>query len=369
MRWSRIITALVSSVSFAQPAIISAYSDLHQIVVKEPFSHHVERVMPPVEAYLVTLATPTKTFNMPADSQCIRAVTANTSTVTLSLSATCRVNFIAHNVPEAGRYPISVATYQQAIAHNRDTQALIADAKEGAVSRRTLEKHAINIMKKQQQDPMMHKKYVVVIDPGHGGGDSGAIAHGIMEKHLVLSIAKQLQKILIARGNYAVYLTRDTDDYVTLADRVRYAEYHEADLLLSLHLDQSSNSAIHGYRLFTLSESGATLAASRQPVAAGSLEALQVDLKQLTTTLSSMRFADTLDHALEHVMHTHVASPKFAGFTILQSISVPSILIELGFISHEPEAKRFAKSSYQITVADAMANAIDQFFVQSTRIS
>jgi len=369
MRWiSLVITAFTSTISIAQPALVSAYSDLYQIEVKAPFAYHVERVMPPLETYLVTLQTLSRPLPQQVGSLCVAAMVSHDSTVTFSLPATCRLNFMAHPGSEAGVYPVSLVTYDQILAHNQDTKALIADAKAGAVSRRTLAKQAIDISKKQQQDPAATTRHVVVIDPGHGGGDSGAISHGLQEKDLVLAIAKQLQQILTARGDYTVYLTRDTDAYVTLQDRVRYAEYHQADLLLSLHLDQSTDRKVHGYRLYTLSESGAALAATRRQVDPGSIEALHVDLAQLTTTLSGMGFADFLDHALDQVTHTHVSSPQLAGFTILQSIEVPSVLVELGFISHDTEAKRFAEPSYQASVADAMANAVEHYFNQSSLV-
>jgi N-acetylmuramoyl-L-alanine amidase len=356
----------MSSMSIAQPAVISAYSDLYQVAVEAPFDYHIERVMPPLETYMVTLQTLSKPLAQQADSPCVYAMTSHDSAVTFSLPTTCRINFIAHHGSEKGVYDISLATYDQVFGYNQDTQALISDAKSGAVSRRTLAKQAIDITQKQQQDPAATTKHVVVIDPGHGGGDSGAISYGLQEKTLVLAIAKQLQQTLNARGDYTVYLTRDSDAYVTLIDRVRYAEYHHADLLLSLHLDQAADRTIHGYRLYTLSESGAALASTRRPVNSQGFEALQVDLAQLTTTLSGMRFADLLDHALDKVTHTHVAIPQQAGFTILQSIEVPSVLVELGFISHDTEAKQFAEPSYQARVADAIANAVDRYFNQSS---
>ena len=321
--------------------------------------------MPPLHDYLVTLSTTYKQPNISVDTPCLHAINADETHVVFSLHAACQANFMVGNSTQAGVYPVSLAVYEQQQAYHQDIQALIAEAKKGAVRRDALDKTAINIDHKSKQDPEVIAPYVIVLDPGHGGGDSGAGGQGVMEKELVLSIAKKLQQALIKRGHYSVYLTRDTDAYVTLADRVRYAEQHHADLLLSLHVDQSVDSRVRGYCLYTLSESGAAWAATKQLVAPDSVQALRLDLEQLTTTLASMRFADTLDQALATIDHAHCAMPQWAGFTVLQSATVPSVLVELGFLSNSIEAKRLSALTYQVAMVDAMANAVDSYFTAS----
>ena len=214
---------------------------------------------------------------------------------------------------------------------------------------------------------------VVVLDAGHGGRDPGAIgATGVLEKDVVLDAALQLRRALRARG-YHVSLTRDSDRFVPLEERVRFARAQSADLFISLHADSHSNAESRGAAVYTLSERGANraqgmIAAQDWDLDLGeaphdaSIGDILVDLTQRETTNRSAQFAQALLPRLGEVSPLLSNSHRNAGFFVLLAPDVPAVLVETGFLSNVADERRLADPQARQAMAEAMAGAVDSFF-------
>ncbi len=214
---------------------------------------------------------------------------------------------------------------------------------------------------------------VVVIDAGHGGRDPGAIgATGVLEKDVVLDAALQLRQALRARG-YHVALTRDSDRFVPLEERVRFARAQGGDLFISLHADSHTNSESRGAAVYTLSERGASraqglIAAQDWDLDLGeaphdaAVGDILVDLTQRETTNRSAQFAQALLPRLGQVSPLLSNSHRNAGFFVLLAPDVPAVLVETGFLSNAADERRLADPRARAAMAEAMAGAVDSYF-------
>lgn len=218
----------------------------------------------------------------------------------------------------------------------------------------------------------------IVIDPGHGGRDPGALGTtGVREKDVVLDAALKLRDALESRGNYRVALTRDADRFVPLEDRVTFARGQHADLFISIHADSNANPESAGASVYTLSERGADRAqnmmasqnwdldlgeAPRQGLARDIL----VDLAQRETTNRSGEFAQTLIPRLGQVSPLLRNTHRNAGFFVLLAPDVPAVLIETGFLSNVADERRLADPRARERMAGAMAEAVDSYFARPT---
>ncbi len=223
------------------------------------------------------------------------------------------------------------------------------------------------------------KKPLIVIDPGHGGKDPGAVGAGkLYEKKVVLALAKELKKQLEASGRYRVKLTRDRDVYIRLYDRVKIARRHGADLFVSIHADSIANKNVRGASVYTLSEKAsdaqsAKLAAreNQSDIIAG--VDLSVEDKDVANILMDLAMRDTMNQSnffankmvsqlsrkgVRVLDHSH----RSAGFAVLKAPDVPSILIEVGFMSNRKEASMLSKPSYRKKVASAIKSGIGGYF-------
>lgn len=215
---------------------------------------------------------------------------------------------------------------------------------------------------------------VVVIDPGHGGHDPGAIGvTGVREKDVVLDAALELRSALESRGQYRVALTRDADTFVPLEQRVRFARAQNADLFLSLHADSSPNHDARGATVYTLSEHGAARAQNLmgaqnwdldlgEAPRSGVVSEILVDLAQRETTNRSAEFAEMVIPRLREVSPLLVSSHRNAGFFVLLAPDVPAVLIETGFLSNAADERRLADPRQRQAVAGAIADAVDSYF-------
>jgi N-acetylmuramoyl-L-alanine amidase len=224
---------------------------------------------------------------------------------------------------------------------------------------------------------------VVVIDPGHGGIDPGAVGrHKVYEKVITLAMAEQLRKELTRRGRYRVVLTRDKDTFVRLRDRVAIARAAGADLFLSLHADSIANSKVRGASVYTLSETAsdkeaADLAAqeNKADLIAGmdltgestEVTNILIDLAQRETMNHSAAFARILVDDMADLTKFVRKSHRFAGFAVLKAPDVPSVLIEMGYLSNSADEARLLKASYRANLAKAIAEAIDAYFERRGR--
>ena len=222
------------------------------------------------------------------------------------------------------------------------------------------------------------RRKVIVIDPGHGGIDSGTIGvTGLEEKNVVLAVGLKLAKLLRSRG-YRVFMTRTTDVFVPLYQRAPFALRHHADLMISLHANSNPNPKIAGASIYTLSEKGSNKEAAalarkenRSDIVAGidlpkddsSVASILIDLAQRDTMNQSISFAHSALHQLAKVTDIlHPDPERSANFVVLRSPVVPSVLIEMGYLSDPHDCHQMATSVWRNRVAKAIADAVDRHF-------
>jgi len=233
--------------------------------------------------------------------------------------------------------------------------------------------------------PKISGKHVIAIDAGHGGVDPGTISRSKKyEKHVTLAMARALRDALEATGRYKVVLTRDRDIFLRLRDRVKVARKAGAELFISVHADSVSNSKTRGLSIYTLSErasdkEAAKLAAkeNKADLIAGidlSTESKDVtnillDLAQRETMNQSSLFAQKLVGELKREVKLLPNSHRFAGFAVLKAPDMPSVLVELGFLSNRQDERNLLNANYRMKMALSMVKGIDQHFagVQEAR--
>jgi N-acetylmuramoyl-L-alanine amidase len=221
---------------------------------------------------------------------------------------------------------------------------------------------------------------LVVIDPGHGGRDPGAMGvRGTKEKTVVLAIARELQRELQASGRYRVMLTRSSDTFIALRGRVARAQAANADLFLSLHADSHPDSDVRGASVYTLSEDAsdreaAALAAreNRADAMVGGMKlASQPDdvartlvaMSQRGTVNDSRRLADTIVRTFgSNGVRLLPRSHRQAGFAVLTSPDIPAALVELGYLSNPQDERLLTVRQHQIALARALRASVDAHF-------
>lgn len=216
------------------------------------------------------------------------------------------------------------------------------------------------------------QRRTIVIDPGHGGRDPGAIGvTGVREKDVVLDAAMQLRQALESRGQYRVVLTRDADRYIPLDERVPLARQHNPDLFISIHADSAPNAEARGVSVYTISERGEARAqnmASNWDIdfgdapRTGVARDILLDLYQRETTNRSAQFAQAVIPRLGTVAPLLRNTHRNAGFAVLLAPDVPAVLIETGFLSNVADERRLADPRARQSMAEAMAQAVDGYF-------
>lgn len=220
-------------------------------------------------------------------------------------------------------------------------------------------------------------KKVIVIDPGHGGTDPGTHSDdGQTEKDLVLGVALQLQRVLLARG-YTVHMTRDSDIGVELPHRRALAQSLHADLLISIHANSHPNPSVEGLSIYTLSEKGSDAEARAvakkendadkksgvEGAGDNDVASILLALSQRDTMNKSSRFAEAALAELRSETDILPHKPhRDAAFVVLKSPVVPSVLIELGFLTNPEEARKMQTDGWRARVARAIAAAVDHQF-------
>lgn len=224
------------------------------------------------------------------------------------------------------------------------------------------------------------KSKLVFLDPGHGGRDPGALGvRGTQEKVVVMAIARELQRELLVGGRYRVLLTRASDSFVALRERVARAQAAKADLFLSLHADAHPDSDVRGASVYTLSEDAsdreaAALAARENradAVVSGVRLADQPDnvartlvaMSQRGTVNDSRRLAETIvrtfgTSGVRLLPRTH----RQAGFAVLTSPDIPAALVELGYLSNPQDEKLLTVRQHQTALARALRASVDAHF-------
>ncbi len=234
-----------------------------------------------------------------------------------------------------------------------------------------------------QVRPDRHRKPVVVIDAGHGGKDPGAIGvSGVQEKKLTLSAARTLRDKLNATGRYTVVLTRSDDTFIPLRQRSRIAHEAHADLFLSLHADAHSDRSIRGLSVYTVSEKasdreaaalarrenkadiihGVDLSAQSEEVGSILLDLARRETMNLSSEFAELGVSE-LKRSARLLRNTH----RFAGFMVLKSPDVPSVLVEMGYLSNPTEERLLRQPAYRAKLMTALVRAIDRYFAKTEK--
>jgi N-acetylmuramoyl-L-alanine amidase len=223
---------------------------------------------------------------------------------------------------------------------------------------------------------------VIVIDPGHGGPDNGTQAGGseFMEKNLVLTFGLALRDRIEKSGKYRVVMTRDDDTFVPLDERVRIARSQSAALLVSIHADalKRGEGDAQGATIYTLSEKASDIEAERLAEAENRSDSIAgvtlseepvvtdilIDLAQRETRTFSNRFARALMTEMKASVRMHKHPLKSAGFRVLKAPDVPSVLVELGYVSNKGDREHLVSESWRNRTVGAMSQAIDAFLAK-----
>ncbi len=221
-------------------------------------------------------------------------------------------------------------------------------------------------------------KAIVVIDPGHGGEDPGAVGPGrVYEKDIVLEVCREMAKRLEANRDIEVFLTRKGDYSVALADRQRIARELDADLFMSVHANAAPAGKARGAEVFFLSMKGASDAAAKaleqaeneadlvggmSAEARADIEAILFDLNREDALRKSSELAEMVHDRLSRSNLTHIRKVKQARFAVLKTIQMPAVLVELGFLSNAGDRKRLLSASHRVALAAALVRSIEEYF-------
>lgn len=231
---------------------------------------------------------------------------------------------------------------------------------------------------------------VIVIDPGHGGIDPGALGKDVYEKDVVLAVAKVLRSELKKRGAYQVEMTRTEDVFVSLDKRLEYSEAKNADLFISLHADAIADrrfvSQVSGATVYTLSERASDETArqmaekennadaiaglpSMQDEDVGDVRDILIDLVRRETANFSADFSNVLVGRLGESVSLSSKPQRSAAFKVLRQTSTPSVLVELGYLSNRQDEKKLSSAEWRKSVSKAIANAVDAYFDRRTALA
>ncbi len=240
-------------------------------------------------------------------------------------------------------------------------------------------------------NPNVNRLFTVVLDPGHGGEDPGAVgAAGSHEKNVTLSIARRLKRKIDAEPNMRAVLTRDGDYFVPLGQRVIRARRVRADLFVSIHADAFVKPEANGSSVYVLSERGASSTAARWLAQKendadligginlaqqdGHIARTLLDLSQTATINDSLKLGRAMLGEIGGINRLHKSDVEQAGFAVLKAPDIPSVLVETAFISNPSEERRLNDEAYQDKMATALMRGIKRYFeanppAGSTRIA
>lgn len=230
--------------------------------------------------------------------------------------------------------------------------------------------------------PMLPGKrsVVIVIDPGHGGKDPGAIGpNGVHEKDIVLAISRDLYASLQQEPGVKVYMTRYGDYYIGLRQRLQLARRDKADIFIAVHADAYKDPYSNGASVFALSIRGASSEAARWLAEKENyselggvdlngkndmLRSVLIDLSQTATITSSLWLGGDVLGQINHISPLHKGKVEQAPFVVLKSPDIPSVLVETGFISNPKEERALSSAAYQQKMALAITQGVNQYFMQ-----
>jgi N-acetylmuramoyl-L-alanine amidase len=225
---------------------------------------------------------------------------------------------------------------------------------------------------------------LVMLDPGHGGKDPGAIGiSGTYEKQVALSAAFELKRQLEAAGRYRVALTRTRDAFIPLDERVAKAQTHGAALFVSMHADALSDHSVRGASVSTLADTAAdaqTAALARRENSADRFAGARFDtspevarilasLVRRETRVGSSRLARDMVGSLDQDLPMLPNPARHAGFVVLKAADIPSVLVEMGFMSNPADEAQLRRPQHRARVAEAMKHAVDAYFAGMARVA
>ena len=237
-------------------------------------------------------------------------------------------------------------------------------------------------------------KHLIVVDPGHGGHDSGAKKHGVQEKNVVLAFAKMLRDKLERTGRYKVLMTRDTDKFVTLSGRREFAERHNAALFISVHADYARRTKANGATIYSLRKRVAerlkksakkqvsrnsllskkemrVLRSSHVSANAGALRKILTDLAWRdveNTRYQTQKFSKTVIKHMGQSTRMRQRPHQTAAFRVLKTATMPAVLIELAYVSNRGDARRLKSRAWRDKVSRSIATAVDNYFDGAHRL-
>lgn len=248
----------------------------------------------------------------------------------------------------------------------------------GYVVRVDLEREGTELDLPQIAGPQDPSRPLVVIDPGHGGPDPGALGQFISEKAVVLALGRALRDRLVADGGIRVAMTREDDSFVVLAERVDIARRLGADLFVSIHADSAGEQQeVRGASIYTLSEQASSEAAARFAARenkadtingvdlasqSDTIGAILVELSQRRASDRSGQFAALVLREGEGTIRFHPQPRRAAALAVLRAPDMPSILFEAGFLTNPEDERRLSSAAERERFAEAMASAIRIYF-------
>ncbi|MDD5269164.1 MAG: N-acetylmuramoyl-L-alanine amidase [Methylococcales bacterium] len=271
-------------------------------------------------------------------------------------------------------------------SNNGDDHQLVIDLfnKEAIVATKTEDKEALKSATGKSTEPTRGSTIVVAIDPGHGGEDPGAHGpRGTEEKKITFAIAKKLEALINGQPGMKAVMVRKGDYYVGLRDRMQIARAAKADLFVSIHADAFQDTQVKGASVYTLSTSGASSEAARWLADSENasdlvgvslndkedvLASVLLDLSQTATQEASVNIANHVLKCFDNIEELHKDSVQKAGFIVLKSPDIPSILVETAFISNPSEEKNLLTARYQSKMANAIFNGVRNYFRQSSPV-
>ncbi len=229
-----------------------------------------------------------------------------------------------------------------------------------------------------QPEVVQAARPLIVLDPGHGGVDPGAEApNGLKEKNITLAFAKALQKLLVQSGKFDVALTRTDDVFLKLDARVALARQNKADLFISIHADTFAQAEVRGASIYTRDENATDvldkvlaeqenrvdlIAGFAVPKMDDHVVSILLDLMRRETRRQSFRAAKSINNQLQPTVRMRRFPLRKADFFVLQAPEVPSILLELGFLSNPADIDNLSSSSWRGKVAEALSRGITAYF-------
>ncbi len=217
------------------------------------------------------------------------------------------------------------------------------------------------------------KEYTVVIDPGHGGKDPGAIGFGrYKEKDIVLSVAKKLEKEL--KSDFNVVMTRDDDQFIPLSERARIGNRQQADIFVSLHANANASNNAKGFEIFYYSQTSSGYAkkvAEFENSVGERFGENTSDIARIATDISYRKNKEEAIKFSKQLMNKYCSDVGLeqrgdhgANFAVLRGFNGPGVLVELGFITNDGDVSKMKQSKYQEKMAESIANSIINYFYQ-----